>query len=81
LSQDTARDRECEFSTAVDTLGGFSQISYGEEDTIVLPSATEEHAELISNATVLWYPDVGHLSPWETPKWFNHELREFVSGL
>jgi pimeloyl-ACP methyl ester carboxylesterase len=56
-------------------------ITHGEEDTIVLPEAGREHAELIDDATTSFYPETGHSPFWERPERFNRELREFVSGL
>ena len=56
-------------------------ITHGEEDTIVLPAAAEEHADLIDTAETSWYPDVGHSPFREAPERFNRELREFVEGL
>lgn len=56
-------------------------ITHGEEDTIVLPGAAEEHADLIDTAETSWYPDTGHSPFWEAPERFNRELREFVEGL
>ena len=56
-------------------------LTHGEEDTVVLPGAAEEHAELIDTAELSWYPDVGHSPFWEAPDRFNRELREFVAGL
>lgn len=56
-------------------------ITHGEEDTIVLPAAAEEHADLIPNGEISWYPDVGHSPFWESPERFNRELREFINSL
>jgi len=56
-------------------------LTHGEEDTVVLPAAAEEHADLIDTAETSWYPDVGHSPFYEAPERFNRELREFVSGL
>lgn len=56
-------------------------ITHGEEDTIVLPAAAQEHAEAIPNARTSFYPEVGHAPFWEDADRFNDELREFVSGL
>jgi pimeloyl-ACP methyl ester carboxylesterase len=53
-------------------------LTHGEADTIVLPEAAEEHADLIDTAEVSRYPDVGHSPFWEAPDRFNRELREFV---
>ncbi|MDF9746807.1 alpha/beta fold hydrolase [Natrinema salsiterrestre] len=56
-------------------------ITHGEADTIVLPAAAEEHAELIGTAETSFYPEVGHSPFWEEPERFNRELREFAAGL
>lgn len=56
-------------------------ITHGEEDTIVLPEAGREHAELIDSATTSFYEKTGHSPFWEQPERFNRELREFVSEL
>lgn len=56
-------------------------LTHGEEDTIVLPAAAEEHADLIDTAETSWYPDVGHSPFREAPERFNRELRDFVAGL
>ncbi len=56
-------------------------LTHGEEDTVVLPGAAEEHSDLIDTAETSWYPDVGHSPFWEAPERFNRELREFVEGL
>jgi len=53
-------------------------LTHGEADTIVLPEAAEEHADLIDTAEVSRYPDVGHSPFWEAPDRFNRELREFL---
>lgn len=52
--------------------------THGEEDTVVLPDATEEHAEMVPDSAVSWYSEVGHSPFWERPEQFNDELREFV---
>ena len=52
--------------------------THGEEDTVVLPAATEEHADYVADADVSWYSDVGHSPFWERPAQFNEELRAFV---
>lgn len=57
------------------------RITHGEEDTIVLPDAATEHAELITTSETSFYPDVGHSPFWEAPDRFNRELREFVEAL
>ena len=54
-------------------------ITHGEEDTIVLPDAAEEHADFIPTAETSYYPEVGHSPFWEAPERFNRELSEFVS--
>ncbi len=54
------------------------RIIHGEEDTVVLPDAATEHAELITTSETSFYPDVGHSPFWEAPDRFNQELREFV---
>jgi pimeloyl-ACP methyl ester carboxylesterase len=54
-------------------------ITHGEEDTIVLPSAAEEHAELVETAETSFYPAVGHSPFWEDAERFNRELRAFVA--
>ena len=56
-------------------------ITHGAEDTIVLPTAAEEHADLIETAETSFYPETGHSTFWERPDRFNDELREFVSGV
>lgn len=53
-------------------------LAHGDEDTIVLPAAAEEHADLFPSADVSAYPDTGHSVFWERPDRFNRELREFV---
>lgn len=62
-------------------IGVPTLLTHGEEDTIVLPAAAEEHADLIDTAELSWYPEVGHSPFWEAPDRFNRELREFVEGL
>lgn len=56
-------------------------ITHGEEDTIVLPAAAEEHAESIPDSRTSLYPEVGHNPFWEAPERFNRELRAFVEEL
>lgn len=56
-------------------------ITHGEEDSIVLTAAAEEHAEAFPNARTSFYPNVGHLVPTENTDRFNRELREFVNSL
>jgi pimeloyl-ACP methyl ester carboxylesterase len=56
-------------------------VSHGEADGVVLPSAAEEHAELLPDAELSWYPDAGHSPFFEAPERFNRELREFVEAL
>lgn len=55
--------------------------THGEEDAIVLPDAAEEHADLVPDAEISWYPETGHSPFWEAPDRFNRELRAFVEGL
>lgn len=56
-------------------------ITHGEEDTVVLPEAGREHADLIGTAETSMYPDTGHSPFWERPDRYNRELHEFVSSL
>lgn len=56
-------------------------ITHGEEDSIVLPAAAEEHAGLIETAELSWFPETGHSPFWERPERYNRELREFVEDL
>lgn len=56
-------------------------ITHGEADTIVLPDAATEHAELIATSGTSFYKDVGHSPFWEAPERFNRELREFVESV
>ena len=57
------------------------RIIHGENDAVVLPTAAEKHAELISTAEISIYPDVGHSPFWEASDRFNAELRSFVEQL
>lgn len=54
---------------------------HGEADGIVLPAAAEEHADLLPDAELSWYPEVGHSPFFEANERFNRELRAFVEGL
>lgn len=73
--------RELEHNDVLAALESPVLITHGEEDTIVLPDAAEEHAELIPNTEVSWYQEVGHSPFWESPDRFNQELREFVDSV
>jgi pimeloyl-ACP methyl ester carboxylesterase len=56
-------------------------LTWGEKDTIVLPSMGQHTAGLAKNAKSSLYPNVGHAPFWEAPERFNRELKEFVRGL
>lgn len=56
-------------------------MTHGEEDTIILRGAAEEHVDNIPNAESSSYAGIGHAPFLEIPARFNRELREFVDSL
>ncbi len=56
-------------------------LTWGEKDTIILPSMGQHIAGVAKHAQVSLYPNVGHAPFWEAPERFNLELKEFVRGL
>ena len=56
-------------------------VTHGKEETVVLPAAGEEHAEMIPGAQTSSYPAVGHSPFWEAPERFSQELRELVTAV
>jgi pimeloyl-ACP methyl ester carboxylesterase len=71
-------EREAEHHEALADLDVPALLAHGEQDRVVRPETTEDHAELISDVEVSWYPDVGHSSFREAPERFNRELRAFT---
>ncbi|WP_318567245.1 alpha/beta hydrolase [Salinigranum marinum] len=64
-----------------DTLRGLDVpvlLTHGTADQVVLPTATERHADLVPDAETSIYEGVGHSPFWEAPARFNRELRAFV---
>lgn len=74
-------DREVEHDDVLAELDVPVLFTHGEEDVIVLPAASEEHARLVPDSEKSYYPEVGHSPFWEAPERFNRELRSFVNGL
>ena len=49
-------------------------LTWGEEDTVILPRMGEHIATLAPHARLSTYPGVGHWPFWEAPDRFNREL-------
>jgi pimeloyl-ACP methyl ester carboxylesterase len=56
-------------------------LTHGEQDKIVLPEAARQHASLVKQAQISWYPEVGHAPFWEDSERFNHELQFFARSV
>jgi len=51
-------------------------LTWGDQDTIVLPAMREHIAGLAPHAKISIYPGAGHAPFWDTAERFNRELRE-----
>lgn len=73
--------RRARYESLLSTIDTPVLVTHGEEDTIILRSAAEEHVDGIPNAEPSFYAGVGHAPFVEDPARFNRELREFVHSL
>jgi pimeloyl-ACP methyl ester carboxylesterase len=71
--------REVTHDDTLADLGVPVLVTHGEEDTVVLPAAGEEHAEMTPDTRTSSYPAAGHSPFWEAPERFNQELRELAT--
>jgi pimeloyl-ACP methyl ester carboxylesterase len=55
-------------------------ILWGEEDALLPREEQERRAAAIPNATLLVYPETGHLAHWVRPEWVVRDLEAFLSG-
>ena len=53
-------------------------LTHGQADAVILPKASEEYADILDDAELSRYPDIGHSPFWEAPERFNRELAEFA---
>ncbi len=53
-------------------------VTYGAEDTVVLPSMAQHVLEVCPSAEASWYEGVGHAPFLEDPERFNRELADFT---
>ncbi len=54
-------------------------ITHSSAETIVKPSAVDEHLAAMPDAQVHWTPEAGHAPFWDDARGFNRRLREFVA--
>ena len=68
---DTARLHEIDVPTL---------ILWGEQDNLLPREEQERRAAAIPNATLLVYPETGHLAHWVRPEWVVRDLEAFLRG-
>lgn len=59
-------------------IGAPTLILWGERDAVLAREEQERRAAVIPDATLVVYPDTGHLVHWERPEWVVRDLKAFI---
>ena len=70
--------REVDFTPDLARLGKPVLITYGSDDTVVMPAMAEMIREHVPDSRMSEYPGVGHVPHIEEPDRFNAELESFA---
>jgi len=71
-------NREEDFTPELATLSRPTLVTYGADDTVVLPAMAKRIGEEVRHAEMSEYPGVGHAPFLEEPDRFNAELAAFA---
>jgi pimeloyl-ACP methyl ester carboxylesterase len=56
-------------------------VASGVDDIVISPDRSEEIAQTIANATLVWLPECGHISPMEQPDALAQAMRSWLDAV